>query len=219
MEYLAKFRDFSYYKWVYIAGIIITFLNCMFIHSVQLMKVCLVVLYCILFYKGIEILRRYKKVGKKAYQKIDKRIFDAKYRSFRIKVFLFLFAFIILCMIAKFVVKIDYNYFYSCTFFFLLLDRLFVNTGCLLRIFSDAKNVVSCCCGCPCRGWDLIMIHTPLMFALNCQCVLENVLIVASSVLAFISFVCWERNKYILVETRERCEKACNLSLCRENLN
>lgn len=219
IPFLIKFSEYRCYKWVYIAGALLILLNCLVIDSVHFMKICLFALYSILFYKSVEILQKYQKINKTAYKKIAKKEFSFKYSSFRLKVFLFWSAFIILCFIAKFWLKIDHNYFYSCTFFFLLLDRLFVNEGCLLRKFSDAKKTVICCCGCPCRGWDLLMINTPLMFALNNRYAFENIFIWISSILAVISFVSWEKRKYILVVVRKKCLKPCDLSLCRENLH
>lgn len=197
---------------------VLTLVNGFMVHSVYLSAFCLAVLYGILYYKGIYILVRYKKIEHR-YLKSDKQRFHQKYRPFRIRVALFWAAFIVLCIIGKFVFQIDKLYFYSCTFFFLVLDRLFVNVGCLLRIFSDFKGeMVLCCCGCPCRGWDLMMIHTPLLFALHPQSVVENVLICLSVILAIISFVCWEKEKYSLMDVRKRCAKSCNLNLCREHL-
>ncbi|WP_317855544.1 hypothetical protein [Chakrabartyella piscis] len=214
----AKFREYRYYRWVYVMGTICTFVNGMWLHNTQLFYLSLVVLYCILFYKGIHRIISYQKAEEKNYPSVTKKEFAKKYQPFRIKVFLFWLAFIVLCTVGKFVAQIEHWYFYSCTFFFLFLDRFFVNVYCLLRKFSDPKGEdVICCCGCPCRGWDLLMIHTPLLFALEPQMILENRVIYISSGIAFLSILYWEKSKYALVEVKKMCAKACNLSLCREN--
>lgn len=216
--YFRRYKQYRYYIWIYVAGAVLTFANSMWIQSKFLFYPCLVVLYGILFYKGIAIFMHYKNARLRNYCSIDKKEFSDKYRWFRIKVALFWLAFIILCLVGRLVFEIDYQYFYSCTYFFLALDRWFVNEGCLLRKFSDFKNkTVKCCCGCPCRGWDLSMIHTPLLFAISAQSIAEDVLICVSSILAVISLINWERAKYRLVEVRAKCPKVCNLSLCREN--
>lgn len=214
-----KFKENLYYLWIYAVGTVLTFVNYMFIRSQYLSDFCLFILFCILFYKSTHILMCYKKSEHK-YKKLDKRVFVAKYRQFRCRVASFWLAFVVLCILGKIFIQIEYYYFYSCTYFFLLIDRLFVNFGCLLQKFSNTKNkIVVCCCGCPCRGWDLMMIHTPLLFALNRQHVIECVLICASSALAVISMVYWESGKYHLVEEKPKCPKVCNLSKCREYTN
>lgn len=216
-NWIVKFRQYEYYRWVYIIGTVLTFVNCTFVQNVYVTRLSLLVLYGILSYKGIHILMRYRKIENK-FEKADKVAFGETYHPFRFRVAMFWLAFVVLCVLGKFVVKIDHRYFYCCTYFFLLLDRLFVNVGCLLRKFSDPKgDMVICCCGCPCRGWDLMMIHTPLLFALHQQGMMENTCICLSSVIAMISMVCWEKQKYSLVEVRKKCIKACNLTLCREN--
>ncbi len=213
-----RFTQYKNYIWVYLLGTILILLNCVIGSNMYVYYACLGVLYCILFYKGIHILFCYKQTEMLQYQASNKSDFHEKYVGFRIKVLAFWLAFVGLCILGKFVVKMDHQYFYGCTFFFLLLDRWFVNEGCLLQKFSDPqKEVVLCCCGCPCRGWDLLMIHTPLLFAINHQSSVENLLICLSSLLAVISILCWEKEKYKLVEVREKCVKSCDLNLCREH--
>lgn len=212
-----KSKSYPWYMWVYAVGTIVTLINCRFFQNTILFHLSLVVLYGILFYKGIHILHCYRH-SQHRYSPIDKADFAQTYRPFRIRVSLFWLAFIALCVVAKWVVSIDAAYFYSCTYFFLLLDRLFVNVGCLLQKFSDMHpKVIQCCCGCPCRGWDLMMIHTPLLFALQSQAIVENSLICLSSALAAIALYWWEKTKYSLVEVRGKCANACNLTLCREH--
>ncbi|MFI3212345.1 MAG: hypothetical protein R3Y24_03300 [Eubacteriales bacterium] len=214
----SEITGLKYYIWVYILGTIFTFINYMFVQSIYISNILLCVLFSILCYKGISICIHYKQARQKNYFSFGRKEFSEKYKGFRIKVLLFWIAFILLCMIGKFVIQLRYQYFYSCTYFFLLLDRVFVNMGCLLQKFSDPRGkVVLCCCGCPCRGWDLLMIHTPLLFALNSENIIENILIGISSVLAVISMVQWEKEKYSLVEVRKKCANTCNLSLCREH--
>ncbi len=213
-----RFKGYQSYVWVYIIGTVLTLINGLIFQNTYLSIFSLVMLYGILFYKGLHILMCYKKTEHR-YQRVQREAFAQKYRTFRIRVALFWLAFVALCIIGKFVLQMDKLYFYSCTFFFLVLDRLFVNVGCLLRKFSDLKGkTVLCCCGCPCRGWDLMMIHTPLLFALHRQDMVENVLICLSTVLAICSLIAWERGKYALVEVRNKCAKSCNLDLCREHL-
>lgn len=213
-----KFRQYKYYMWIYIIGTILTLVSSLVIQNANLLYGCLFVLYCILFYKGVHILYCYKKAKEKAYQSFDKKKFSETYNIFRLKVALFWLAFIVLCIIGKFVIKIDYHYFYICTYFFLALDRVFVNVGCLLQMCSDpSRKIVKCCCGCPCRGWDLLMIHTPLLFALNNQNMIENLFIILSSILAVLTIIGWEKEKYFLVEVRKKCVKTCDLNLCREH--
>lgn len=212
-----KLKEYRYYIWVYILGAVLTFCNTMFWQNGSISTISLLVLYCILFYKGIHILVCYKRTEDKE-KRYAKASFGEKYSLFRMRVAMFWLAFIALCVLGKFELKLDTGYFYSCTFFFLLLDRLFVNVGCLLRKCSDPKGeMVRCCCSCPCRGWDLMMIHTPLLFALQKGSVEENIFISLASVLALISFVCWETEKYYLVEEKEKCPKACDLRLCKEH--
>ncbi len=212
-----KFRGYPYYIVAYILGTVVTLVNALFLRSTLVFRVALVVLYSILLYKNIHILLRYEKTGGR-YKAEDRRSFGKTYRLFRIRVALFWLAFIGLCGLAKFVAHLDKVYFYGCTFFFLFLDRWFVNGICLLQKFSDPKGrTVLCCCSCPCRGWDLMMIHTPLLFALSPQGGLENGLILLSSTLAVFSLVQWETHKYQLVETRPKCAKSCDLKLCREH--
>lgn len=178
---------------------------------------CLLVLFFILTYKGIHILIRYKKTETK-YPKQQKQEFNKKYTQFRIRVALFWLAFIALCILGKFVFHLMSWCYFCCTYVFLITDRLFINVGCLLQNFSDPKKkVVICCCGCPCRGWDLLMINTPLLFALNCHELIQNIFIIISTILAVVTMIFWEKGKYHLVEVRKKCKKPCNLSLCREH--
>lgn len=208
---------YQQYRWVYILGAGVTFVNALFLHNALLSTVSLVVLYGILFYKGIHILRCYRQTNRQ-HASMDKAVFTKTYRVFRVRVALFWLAFIALCVTGKFIFHMARGYFYCCTFFFLFLDRWFVNVICLLQKLSDPRGtVVLCCCGCPCRGWDLMMIHTPLLFALEHQNMLENALILLSSALAVASFFCWETHKYHLVEVRKKCPVACDLQLCKEH--
>ncbi len=220
MNWFARFKKCPYYTWVYLTGAVLTFVNGVWLKNVYLAQACLFVLYCILFYKGVHILIAYRRTKQRAYQSIEKSLFAKTYRTFRLRVLGFWLAFAALCVVAKFVLKLNHDYFYCCTYFFLLLDRLFINVRCLLRTFCDPKSkVVLCCCGCPCRGWDLLMIHTPLLFALQYQAVLENALIATSSIVAAVSMFCWEKAKYSVVVAKKKCAGPCNLSLCRENLH
>lgn len=213
-----KFHRYQYYKWVYILGTALTFVNAMFLQSRAIAISALVLLYSILFYKGIHILRCYKKTADK-HENTNKGEFNKTYRLFRIRVALFWLAFIALCLVGKFVFLLERAYFYSCTFFFLFVDRYFVNAVCLLQKFSDPKGImVLCCCGCPCRGWDLMMINTPLLFALTHDALAENIFILLCATLAVLSLICWETQKYKLVEIKEKCQKPCDLKYCREHL-
>lgn len=210
-------RGFQHKIVIYILGTLLILLNGFWLHSRILFQITLAGLYCILFYKGIRIQFRYGKSHKR-HNPMDRAAFAKTYRQFRVRVALFWLAFVALCALGKWVVKIESFYFYGCTFFFLFLDRWFVNVFCLLQKFSDPKaKVVVCCCGCPCRGWDLMMIHTPLLFALQRQSGVENGLILLSSTLGVLSFLGWERQKYQLVEVRHKCKKSCDLKLCREH--
>ncbi|MFI3169450.1 MAG: hypothetical protein R3Y06_05875 [Faecalibacterium sp.] len=213
-----KVKSYQSYTWIYALGAVLTLVNGLLLQNKYISKICLFVLYLILFYKSVQILIHYNRTEKKQYQSIDKKQFANRYSPFRLRVLLFWLAFAALCVVAKFAMALEYHYFYSCTYFFLLLDRLFINVGCPLRFFSDPqKETVLCCCGCPCRGWDLLMIHTPLLFALHAQALVQNSVIMLSSALAAISFLCWENAKYRLVENRKKCPTSCNLSLCKEN--
>ncbi len=210
-----KFCVFRYYKWIYLAGSALTLLASILLNNL-LLAICLVLMYSILFFKSLNILYLYRKTSKK-HQSIAKKIFDASYRVFRVRVALFWLAFSCLCALGKFVFEIGSHYFYWISFFFLFLDKFFVNVICLLQKFCDPKGTtVLCCCGCPCRGWDLLMIHTPLLFALSQYNPLQNVLIIISSFLALLSLIYWEIHKYHLVVIRPKCAKSCDLKLCRE---
>ncbi len=218
MNCFVKLRQYPWYMWAYLLGTVLTLTNYAFLKNTYIATFCLFALYCVLFYKGVHILISYKRTEQKGYQSVDKKQFAAKYNPFRVKVLLFWLAFVALCIFGKFVARIEHYYFYSCTYFFLLLDRWFINVKCWLRAFSDTKKqVVQCCCGCPCRGWDLMMIHTPLLFALEYQALFENALIAVSSIIAAVSMICWEKAKYSVVEVKKKCPRPCNLSLCREN--
>lgn len=220
MNAFFKFNQYQNYTWVYLIGAVLTLVNGIWFQNAYLMYACLFLLYCILFYKSLHILVAYRQAANKGYQKVDAKAFAATYNPFRLRVSLFWLAFILLCFFSKFVLQLDDYYFYSGTFFFLLLDRWFINIKCLLRLFSDPKKkIVQCCCGCPCRGWDLMMIHTPLLFALEYQAVLENAFVAVSSIIAAVSLLCWEKAKYSLVVVKTQCATPCNLTLCRENLH
>lgn len=117
MNYFNKLKQFHYYIWVYIIGAILTFINGKWIQNTFLTYLCLAILYCILFFKGIHILFLYKKASKKKYPIITKKKFTKQYRPFRMKVFLFILAFLVLCVLGKFVLHLNNYYFYSCTFF------------------------------------------------------------------------------------------------------
>lgn len=213
-----NFRVFRCYKWVYLLGVMLTLTNAIFLHSAVLLVGSLVGLYCILFYKGVHILKLYRSHDN-GHESIPRKLFDKSYRVFRVRVALFWLAFIGLCVLSKFVFHLGCQYFYSCTFFFLFVDKFFVNKICLLQKFSDPTGtMVLCCCGCPCRGWDLMLIHTPLLFALSAQSLLQNSLILFSSIFAVLSFILWEIHKYHLVEVRQKCAIPCDLKLCREYL-
>ncbi len=212
-----KIRKYQQYIWVYVLGTGLTFVNTQFLHDSALSKFCLVVLYGILFYKGMHILRCYQQT-ETLHTSMDKEVFTKTYHVFRMRIALFWLAFVGLCFVGKFIFHIARGYFYCCTFFFLFLDRWFVNVICLLQKLSDPKGtMVLCCCGCPCRGWDLMMIHTPLLFALQNQGGIKNALILLSSMLAALSLLCWEIHKYHLVEVRQKCLTSCDLTLCREH--
>ncbi len=212
-----KTRGYQSYIWVYILGTALTLANGLFWHSELLFHLSLTLLYCILFYKGVHILLCYSKTAK-IQPTLSRVIFHKTYRTFRLRVALFWLAFIGLCILGKYVLHVATQYFYSCTFFFLFLDRIFVNKLCLLQKFCDPKGaIVPCCCGCPCRGWDLMMIHTPLLFALKLSWSLESLLVILSSILALFSLVQWEIQKYHLVELRKKCAKPCDLKLCMEH--
>lgn len=213
-----RFFAFHYYKWIYILGSIFTFIAAILLNNKYLFIFCLVILYCILFYKAVHIILLYIKTSN-IYKSIPKKIFDKSYRFFRIRVALFWLAFIGLCSLGKFIFHIGYQYFYCLTFFFLFVDKFFVNKICLLQKFCDpTEKIVLCCCGCPCRGWDLMLIHTPLLFALNQYSLIQNVFIIVNSILAVISLIYWEIHKYHLIEVRPKCAITCDLKMCREHL-
>ncbi len=218
MNLFAKFKRYQNYTWVYLIGAVLTLANGIWFQNAEVSYACLFLLYGILFYKSAHVLVAYRRAGKKEYERVEAKAFATKYNPFRLRVSLFWLAFIVLCLVGKFVWHLNDYYFYSCTFFFLLLDRWFINIKCLLRLFSDpGKKIVKCCCGCPCRGWDLMMIHTPLLFALQYQAVLENAFVAVSSIIAAVSLLCWEKAKYSLVMVKAQCATSCNLTLCREN--
>lgn len=181
-----------------------------------------IVLYGILLFKGIGIIYRYSKAinkqpGAKQVFVDDKKKFTQKYRWFRLQVSLWWIAFTIICGIVKYIWNTDYNYYFGLSFLLLAVDLIFVNYTCLLQIFSDPKaKVVKCCCGCPVRGWDLLMINTPLLFAGNTDVPSENIFTIIAIILAVISFMYWEKNKYTLVEIREKCARSCDLKMCVE---
>lgn len=213
-----KIRKYPYYQWVYMLGAVLTLINGIKLHNVSVSICSLVMLYGILLYKSIHILRCYKRTGS-VHPSMRRREFTKTYGLFRLRVALFWLAFIVLCLLGKLMFKINHHYFYGCTFFFLCLDRWFVNGICLLQKFSDPRGkTVICCCSCPCRGWDLMMIHTPLLFALEPQWSLENGMIILSSTLGLISLICWESNKFHLMDVRPKCPTSCDLKLCRERL-
>ncbi len=218
MNVFVKFKKYQNYTWVYLIGAVLSLANGLFFQNKTTASACLLLLYCILFYKSAQVLIASRRAAAKAYPRAAAHDFAQKYNPFRLRVLLFWLAFALLCVIGKFVWQLESYYFYSCTFFFLLLDRWFINIKCLLRLFCDPrKKIVECCCGCPCRGWDLMMIHTPLLFALQYQAVLENAFVAVSSIIAAVSLVCWEKAKYSLVVVKAQCATPCNLSLCREN--
>lgn len=214
-----KARGYQSYIWVYILGAILMFANSMFWHNDPLFHLCLLVLHSILFYKGMHIFLCYRRTfNRYPCPEAERRVFTKTYHPFRVRVALFWLAFIVLCIIGKFVLHLERQYFYSCTFLFLFLDRYFVNVVCLLQKFCDPKgSTVLCCCGCPCRGWDLLMIHTPLLFALEFQWATEAIFNLLVSILALFSFLQWETQKYHLVEVRKKCTNACDLKFCKEH--
>lgn len=180
---------------------------------------CRVVLYMILFYKGIVIWYRYYKTASKGYVEIEKKAFRKKYRGFRTKVSLWWIAFAVICGVAKHIWMLSCNFYFALAFCLLAVDLIFVKTICLLQLFSDPKaKVVKCCCGCPLRGWDLLMINTPLIFAFRLDNLFEDILTVIAIFLGVVSFIYWEKYKYILVEDRSKCQSCCELKLCREYL-
>lgn len=190
--------------------------NALFWQNNLCFNLCLILLYCIVFYKQIDILRCYRKT-KAIKTNVDKQSFDNTYHSFRVKVALFWIAFVVCCIIGKYLLHIKAQYFYSCTFFFLFLDKVFVNMTCLLKKLCDLKGTtVLCCCGCPCRGWDLLMIQTPLLFALDFSLSAYSFLIILSSILAIFTFIQWEKQRYSLVRVMPKCAKSCDLKLCLE---
>lgn len=221
MKYLERLQELLRFKFCtsfYLLFCVIIVGNEMFWKQEYLSVLCRYVIYVILVYKGVKILGRYYKASKKDYLETPKQEFRNKFRWFRIQVSLWWIAFTIICGVVKFVWNIHYNYYFGLSFLLLATDLLFVNETCLLQIFSDPKaKVVKCCCGCPVRGWDLLMINTPLLFAFNPDRIFENICTICVLILAVISFICWEQSKYILVENKEKCQKSCELRMCIEN--
>lgn len=218
MSYLKKLRNYKVYISFYMVLCILMYLNEKFWEHESIAIICRIILYAILFFKGIKILQRYSRSAKKSLVPAGKTEFASKYRGFRISISFWWIAFIVLCGVVKYIWTVNYNYFFSLSFLLLATDLIFVNYACLLKIFSDPKGkVVTCCCGCPVRGWDLLMINTPLLFAYNTDVPLENIFTGIAMILAISSFFAWEKYKYILVEVRTRCKKSCNLKLCIEN--
>lgn len=221
MKYLQKITGLFHFKFCtsfYLVFSILTIMNIIYFKVECLFVIMRVILYCILCYKGVKILHRYGMASKKNNPVAVKKEFRVQYRWFRTQVALWWIAFIVICGMVKHIWKLDYNYFFFLSFFLLALDLIFVNVVCLLKVFSDPKaKVVKCCCGCPVRGWDLLMINTPLLFAYNTDIRAENLLTVLVMILAIASFIRWEQSKYYLVEIRNKCKKSCELQLCVEN--
>lgn len=202
----------------YILLSLLTFIN-QFFWKIEVLSIILrMIMYGILYYKSIKMLYIYHKAHKKTYPSAVKTEFKERYKWYRTQIILWWAAFAVLCGVSKCVWNLNYNFYFSLAFFLMAVDLIFVHTVCLLQIFSDPKGkVVKCCCGCPVRGWDLVMVVTPFLFAYNTDFILENILTLLTIILSTIVFVYWERYKYFLVEVRKKCNTFCDLKICIEN--
>lgn len=203
---------------VYILLSILTFCNQLILKHEILATILRITIYVMLYYKSIKMLYIYNKAAKKEYPSAIKTEFKERYRWYRTQIILWWAGLAVLCGAAKYIWHIDYNYYFSLSFLLLAVDLIFVHSVCLLQVFSDPKaKVVKCCCGCPVRGWDLVMVNTPFLFAFNTDVVWENFFTLAAIVFSIYTFVYWERYKYFMVEVRNKCKTFCDLKICIEN--
>ncbi len=203
---------------VYILLSLLTFCNQLLWKHEMLATALRVIIYVMLYYKSIKMLYIYNKAAKKEYPSAIKSEFNERYKGYRTQIILWWTGMAVVCGAVKFVWDLDYNYYFSLAFLLLAVDLIFVHSICLLQVFSDPKaKVVKCCCGCPIRGWDLVMVNTPFLFAYNTDNVGENLLTLIAIILSIFTFVYWERYKYFLVEVRRKCDNFCDLKICIEN--
>lgn len=203
---------------VYIVLSVLTFCNQLLWKHEMLATILRGVIYVMLYYKSIKMLYIYNKAAKKEYPVANKKEFNERYKGYLTQIILWWSGMAVVCGAAKYIWNVNYNFYFSLAFLLLAVDLIFVHSVCLLQVFSDPKGkVVKCCCGCPIRGWDLVMVNTPFLFAYNTDNVGENLLTLIAIILSICTFVYWEKYKYFLVEVRRKCDKFCDLKICIEN--
>lgn len=213
-----KLKKYTYHMWGYLVLGIIVGVNAICESSEIVDRLGKLLLLGILFYREIKMLCSYKKIPTRNERAIDKGEFVERYRPYRIKVMLIWILFGCLCVAVKLAIQISNGAYFAMAFIFFSLDLVFINHLCLLQVLSDTKKkAVTCCCGCPCRGWDILMINTPLFFAIKSEYMYEEILTIVAIILGFLTFIQWERKKYVLViDKKVKCAEHCNLSRCIE---
>ncbi len=216
-----KLKKYSYNMWVYFILGIVVILNAVIFSDNLISRLGRGILLFILMYREFKILRSYNKIEFVSQSKLEKKEFDKRYRPYRVKVMAIWILFAVLCVAMEALMQVASDIYFSIAFIFFGLDLLFINKLCPLQVLSDPKKeVVVCCCGCPCRGWDILMINTPLFFAIKSDYLYEEILTVIAIIVGIITFIQWERGRYTLVvDKRVKCAKSCNLRQCIEYKN
>lgn len=214
-------KKYRYYMWTYFVLAMIVGVNAVFFSLELVTRLGRGILLGILLYREVKMLHSYRGISTHSEKEIEKSNFTEKYRPYRVKVLLIWILFAVLCIGMELAMKVATDIYFAIALLFFFLDLLFINTICPLQVLSDPKKkAVTCCCGCPCRGWDILMINTPLFFAVNSDYIYENVITMIAIILGIVTFVQWERRKYVLVVDRKvKCAHSCNLSRCIEYQN
>lgn len=203
---------------IYFVLALIVGVNAIFFSNNHISRIGKGVLWLILIYREIKILHNYRTVSKANLESIDKPEFHKTYRPYRIKVMAIWLIFVGVCIAGKFIENLSADIYFCVALFFFFLDLAFINILCPLKLLSDPKKkAVTCCCGCPCRGWDILMINTPLFFAISSKYLYEEILTIIVILIGIVTFIQWERMKYVLVVNKKiKCAHSCNLSRCIE---
>ncbi len=86
-------------------------------------------------------------------------------------------------------------------FFLYALDMVFYSAFCFLNYLANRiyKTEIRCCYLCPVRGWDLLMLHLPLLFVWPAVSMFLKPVLLCVLVLSVLGFLFWEYGKFFVL--------------------
>ncbi|MBR1737968.1 MAG: hypothetical protein IJ736_13320 [Firmicutes bacterium] len=162
------------------------------------------------------------KRSKENYKEIKEKYFSSKERKkdfmgYRTIIALYWLFFVICCVAANFVFYVDSISYLIGVYFLFALDIVFCTNYCFLNqlAYYLTKTKIKCCYGCPVRGWDMLMLTSPVLFLYNDVHIFSKIWIIISVALSIIAMAYWEKIKFYFISiiiTHEGCDRICNIA-------